>query len=169
MPGASVRIGSRLLDAAQESAVLGTFSSDPEAHIHPEWQLILPTGETESLSLSFSLPADPVFGESPSYTLTLTNIAPPPTVTPTPTAASVATPTSTATAPTASPTASPAVACAGDCDGDGFVTVDEIVRAVILALGEPGAAPCPAADTSDDGTVTVDEIVAAIDSALQGC
>lgn len=177
-PSASVRIGGRLLDASGESAILGTFSSDPETHIHPEWQLILPIGETGEFTLSFSLQEGAVFRESPTYTLTLTNVAPPPTPTATETTLATATPTSTSTAPveptrspaaTASPTATPLRSCAGDCNDDGFVTVDEIVRAVILALGDPGAAPCPAADTSGDAAVTVDEIVGAIDSALRGC
>jgi hypothetical protein len=157
--GASVRLNSRLLDEPQESATLGTFSSDPEAHIHPEWMIIVPTGVIGDYEVSFTLRGlTPGFGESPVYGLTLTNRPAPPT------------PTATVTATFATPTPSPpGNACAGDCDGDGTVTVDEIVRAVTLALGDPRAEPCPPADTSNDGMVTVDEIVAAIDSALNGC
>lgn len=60
-------------------------------------------------------------------------------------------------------------ACVGDCDGDGFVTVDEIVRMVNIALGQQPLSVCPAADGNGDGQVTVDEIVRAVNNALNGC
>lgn len=59
--------------------------------------------------------------------------------------------------------------CAGDCNGDGEVTVDEIVGAVAIALGQRSADDCAAADTSGDGEVTVEEIVRTIGNALGGC
>lgn len=60
-------------------------------------------------------------------------------------------------------------ACAGDCDLDGQTTVEEIVRAVAIALGEASVAQCPAADANGDARVTVDEILLAVGAALQGC
>ncbi len=60
-------------------------------------------------------------------------------------------------------------ACAGDCDGDGQVVIDEVVRAVEMALGGQPAARCAAADTDGDGQVTVDELIAATGAALRGC
>lgn len=78
-----------------------------------------------------------------------------------------ATPTHT---PEPTPTATPLPpACAGDCDADGAVTVDEIVRAVNIALGTVAVETCVAADSGGDGAVTVDELVAAVARALAGC
>ncbi|MDX2166564.1 MAG: Ig-like domain-containing protein [Deltaproteobacteria bacterium] len=61
-----------------------------------------------------------------------------------------------------------AAACAGDCDASGTVTVDELVRGVALALGDP-VAPCPAFDTSHDGVIDIAELILAVRAALNGC
>lgn len=58
---------------------------------------------------------------------------------------------------------------AGDCDRDGRVTVDELVTAVHIALGQIDPGTCTNVDVDQDGTVTVDELVAAVHSALAGC
>jgi hypothetical protein len=67
------------------------------------------------------------------------------------------------------PSAVAAQVCTGDCSGDGFVTVDEIVTMVNIALGAADVSTCPAADPSGDSHVTVDEILQAVSSALEGC
>jgi photosystem II stability/assembly factor-like uncharacterized protein len=59
--------------------------------------------------------------------------------------------------------------CVGDCGGDGLVTVDELVRAVNVALGSAALSTCKAADGDCDGSVTVDELVSAVRAALEGC
>jgi hypothetical protein len=59
--------------------------------------------------------------------------------------------------------------CVGDCGGDGQVSVDEIITAVNIALGNRDVQDCPAADANNDGQVTVDEIVTAVNNALNGC
>lgn len=59
--------------------------------------------------------------------------------------------------------------CAGDCDGSGGVTVDEIVTAVGIALGELPLSSCQAGDLSGDGQITVDEILVLVNQALFGC
>jgi hypothetical protein len=69
-------------------------------------------------------------------------------------------------APTPTPTVLPA--CAGDCDGDGAVTIEELVRGVAMALGDP-VLPCPNADRDADGFVVISELVAAVAAALGGC
>jgi len=69
----------------------------------------------------------------------------------------------------ASVSAQDSIPCTGDCSGGNAVTVDEILLAGSIALGERPLAACPAADPSGDGRVTVDEILMAIDSALAGC
>ena len=62
-----------------------------------------------------------------------------------------------------------AQSCPGDCDGDGAVTVDELIRAVVISLGDRPLADCTAADRGGDGSVTIDELVAAVDAGLSGC
>lgn len=59
--------------------------------------------------------------------------------------------------------------CTGDCDGDFRVTVDEVVTAVVIALGNRPVEDCMAADGGNDGTVTVDEVIKAVNHALDGC
>lgn len=54
----------------------------------------------------------------------------------------------------------------GDCDGDGYVSVDEVVKGVLLALGDPQAPSCPSFDRDGDGQVTVDEIMLAVAEVL---
>jgi hypothetical protein len=60
-------------------------------------------------------------------------------------------------------------ACTGDCDGSGGVTINELILAVNIALGDAPVSECSAIDRNGDGSVTIDELVAAVDSALDGC
>ncbi len=60
-------------------------------------------------------------------------------------------------------------ACGGDCDDDGRITVDEITRGVLIALGNGSLAACSAMDTNGDGAVTIDDLVAATANLLKGC
>ena len=59
--------------------------------------------------------------------------------------------------------------CAGDCDGDGAVTIDELIRAVELALRDGSAVECAAIDADGDDRVVVAELIAAVAAALNGC
>ena len=52
---------------------------------------------------------------------------------------------------------------------DGTVTIDELVVAVKISLGDHSVATCPASDVDGSGDVTVDEIVRAVNAALEGC
>lgn len=61
------------------------------------------------------------------------------------------------------------VVCTGDCDGDGAVTIDEVVRQILIGLGAAPAGDCSAGDGNGDGTITVDEVVSAVNNALTGC
>jgi len=84
----------------------------------------------------------------------------------TPTVTQMAIPTPTATAivqPTHADT------CAGDCNADGAVTVDELLRGVVIILGESDSTDCPAIDGNGDSAVTVDELLAAVNELLAGC
>lgn len=79
-------------------------------------------------------------------------------------------PTPTATPLPATPTATPgAAACAGDCSGDGAVTVDELLKAVNIALGTSAIDLCSAADGNGDGAVAINELLAAVNRGLDGC
>ena len=59
--------------------------------------------------------------------------------------------------------------CGGDCDGNGVVTVDELLRAVAIALGQAPRERCVDADRNGDRTITVDELTGAVQIALFGC
>lgn len=59
--------------------------------------------------------------------------------------------------------------CAGDCEGGGSVTIDELIAAVRIALGEAAPDTCSAVDTAGDGSVSITELVAAVSAALTGC
>ena len=59
--------------------------------------------------------------------------------------------------------------CIGDCNGNGEVTVDEIIKAVNIALGTTPVDTCSTSDANGDGTVTINEIIADVNSALGGC
>jgi hypothetical protein len=61
------------------------------------------------------------------------------------------------------------VGCPGDCDGDGRITVNELIRAVGIALGNVDPSDCQGLDTSRNGRVDVAELVAAVGRALNGC
>lgn len=61
------------------------------------------------------------------------------------------------------------VGCIVDCNNDGVVTVDELVLAVRIALGEADLAECHDADHDGNEQVTVDELAAGVNSALYGC
>jgi len=63
----------------------------------------------------------------------------------------------------------PPPACNGDCDGNGVVAINELIRAVNIALGNADVSTCTAVDRDGNGTVSISELVAAVNSALDGC
>lgn len=101
--GVSVRVGSAVLNAAGESATLGTT---PGLLGNPLWQVTLPVGQTGDFSVTFRLTTTaPGYSPSAAYTLVLTNgslaASPTPTATltpalPSPTPTQTALPTMTA-------------------------------------------------------------------------
>jgi len=73
---------------------------------------------------------------------------------------------------TATPTGTPCVGCptcTGDCNGDGAVKIDELIRAVGIALGRSNVSVCQSADATGDGTVSIAELVTAVTHSLNGC
>ena len=89
------------------------------------------------------------------------------TATPTPTQAPTNT-SATTHSPTASPTSS-LPPCTGDCGKDGFVTIDDLVRGVQIALGTMPLASCSSFDSNWDGEVAIDELLSAVKHALTRC
>jgi hypothetical protein len=91
------------------------------------------------------------------------------TATATTTAAHTATATPVATeAPSGSPTP-PGAPCAGDCNRSGEVGIDELVRAVGIALGNAPLDTCAGLDADASGAVEIGELIRAVRSALDGC
>ncbi len=62
-----------------------------------------------------------------------------------------------------------AAQCPGDCNGDGFVRINELVRAVGILLGSGDIEGCRAVDANNNGSVSVSELVRAVNSSLLGC
>ncbi|GBD24792.1 hypothetical protein HRbin30_00105 [bacterium HR30] len=61
------------------------------------------------------------------------------------------------------------VPCVGDCERDGQVTVDEVQRGLLVAVGLEDSSTCAAADGNEDGQVTVDELVRSVRNVLSSC
>lgn len=59
--------------------------------------------------------------------------------------------------------------CRGDCGGDGRTTVEDLVRAVAIGLGEADYDSCAAADVDASGGIDIAEIIAAVAAATSGC
>lgn len=78
------------------------------------------------------------------------------------------TPPTPSPSPPVTPTPTPPP-CPGDCNGDAAVTIDELITAVRIGLGELSLAACDAADADGNGSVEVAELVAAVSRALNGC
>jgi hypothetical protein len=55
----------------------------------------------------------------------------------------------------------------GDCNGDGQVTIDELILAVNIALGNAKMSSCRALDGDGDGKASVNELVRAVSNSLQ--
>ncbi len=59
--------------------------------------------------------------------------------------------------------------CTADCDGNRRVSIDELLVAVEIALGQRELIDCVPADRDRDGTLVVAELVAGLRGALEGC
>jgi hypothetical protein len=61
--------------------------------------------------------------------------------------------------------------CPGDCNRDGLVTVDELLKAINIALGsgQISMKDCLPADPDLNYSVSIDELVTAVGRALEGC
>ena len=59
--------------------------------------------------------------------------------------------------------------CGGDCDAGGEVSIDELIRAVGIALGSAAVEVCASVDADGDGEVAINELVGAVGRALDGC
>jgi hypothetical protein len=79
------------------------------------------------------------------------------------------TPTSTPRPATATPTPRPVAGCVADCNDSGNVVVDELIRAINIALGTQPMETCWPADDDSDGAVAASELVHAVANAVGGC
>jgi hypothetical protein len=62
-----------------------------------------------------------------------------------------------------------AQSCTGDCDGDSRVELDELIRAVNVALGTLTIDACAALARNDGTGVGIDDLVQAVAGAMSGC
>jgi len=69
--------------------------------------------------------------------------------------------------PTPIPSATPA--CVGDCDADGFISIDELVRSVNIAVRSLPISLCSNCDEDGDSRVGISELITAVNNALTGC
>jgi len=156
--GASVKVGSAVLNAVGAQAVIGTT---PAVHVHPSWQVAVPPTQRGEFTVRFRLTTSSRFYEpSQVFTVVMRNgtaeaTATPtsiPSVTATATASATALPSVTETAlPTAAPsatatpspvptaTATPPAAAGADANCDGGITAADVV-AVVAAVGTPATA-----------------------------
>ncbi|HSD09881.1 MAG TPA: hypothetical protein VLF14_02790 [Candidatus Binatia bacterium] len=61
------------------------------------------------------------------------------------------------------------IPCAADCNRDGTVTIDEVVTALRISLGQSPISSCIAVDLDHDEEVRIDELVTAVQAVIHGC
>jgi len=175
---ASVRLVGRTIDEPGESATLGSFENDPEAHVHPEWRLLLPDDTFGDFQVSFSLSAEG-FTDSPVYTLLITNVEPAntptatatasvgePTATEIPTVAATATPTEPEP-PTATPPPNHTPTATEDPTPVATATATPEDTATPAATATPSSPSCPG-DCDGDDEVSIAELIRAVGLAGMG-
>src|SRR5262245_22370706 len=67
------------------------------------------------------------------------------------------------------PSSASASVCAGDCNENGFVTIDEVVSAVQMALSARPPENCRAVDLDQSDSTSIEELISAVRAALVGC
>lgn len=113
---------------------------------------------------------EPVELRTPTATPSPASVTPSASHVPTISSGATATPTPAISPmpPSVAPTRTPAH-CAGDCDGNGVVTIEELVRLVVIALEEASVSSCPLFEELGSSLVTIDYIIRAVNAALLGC
>ncbi len=111
---------------------------------------------TRTATPTLTVPPGSTATSTPSITLT-------PTLTPTvpPGSTETSTPEPTPTIGTLN--------CVGDCNGDAEVSINELIAAVNIALGNAPYDSCANADADGDEEIHINDLIAAVNSALQGC
>jgi Ca2+-binding EF-hand superfamily protein len=59
--------------------------------------------------------------------------------------------------------------CTADCNADGTVAINELLRAVNIALGEAPLASCERADRDENGDVGINELINGVSKGLMAC
>ena len=62
-----------------------------------------------------------------------------------------------------------AQSCVGDCDLNAEVTVDEVILAINVALGDKPISTCASGDSNSDDAIDVSEIMQSVSNLLEGC
>jgi hypothetical protein len=156
-PGLVLQLQGTRLAMPGDSAAIGTM---PTIHAHPTWRVTAADGVYGEFRVSYRLTTDsPLYGESEPYTAVVVNVPP---------AQGSPTPTPTPTPMPCRDDCGPG-GCIGDCNDDGRVSLNEVVHAVEMALGQAEMSTCAAANPDGDDAVSVAELVAVVDAALQSC
>jgi len=101
--GASIKVGAVVLDVPGEATSIGNAGAGAP-HVHPVWQLVLPSGVAAERSVSFTMrTSSGAYAQSATYTLRLTNT----TTSTSTTASSSSTSTTSSTSSTSSSTLPP--------------------------------------------------------------
>ncbi len=154
--GLSAMFDGTTLTEAGQAAFVATTTATTDDHYHPQWQLLLPDGETGVFSVSFRLTSvSPAYTDSPTYTLRFTNG----TVfaaTPTTTAATTSTPTPSPRATATATSTQVEQPIDGDANCDTTVTAADVIATIVIL----GAAPDCGADANRNGVVDGDDLAA---------
>lgn len=159
--GPSVVTFTEVIAGTVDGRLVPVVGTSGEVIVDPDLATPTPTPtdtETPTPTPTETMTPTPTETDTPTVTPTATD-------TDTPTSTPTETPTPTATE---TPTATP-IRCVGDCNGSATVGIDELVRAVNIALSVQPVSNCSPADRDRNGRVTVDELVAAVNNALRGC
>ena len=182
--GELLSIWLRVGDQAGGDVPVHVFSEtdDPKATPKPTFAGFVTLGDSQAVDVTADRKANVsrvrvVDGTVVVSTEITATVPPDVTESPTPDVGATETPADpTATVPaTVSPTVSttpddtPAADCPGDCNRDRVVSIDELVRAVTIALDRASVDGCAAADPNGDGGVSIEELVRAVDASLSGC
>ena len=158
----TARLATLAVDNHGEGTLEFTLSNDAS------WLLIdsEPTIGTAVAPRTFNISADPTLvplGVTSRATLTLQNVADPNDV--------ILVPVELSRGNVFDHTGEEPVGggCGGDCDGDGSVRIDELVRAINIALDQTSLDNCTAIDADSDGRASINELVLAVNAALRGC
>jgi len=136
-PGVSMKIGATTLNTVGQSKLLGT---SPTIHVHPSWQLVLPTGTQAERSVSFRLTTTASgYTHSSVFTAILSNTTTSTTTTTSSTTATTTTTSAASTSTSLAPTTTTTASSSTTTTVPGMT--DELRTARTLVLSERSGRP----------------------------